>query len=236
MMMYKRTLVQLLLIIAILIPTDVKARELSKRQQERADIIADICEKEWDEYGVLPSVCIAQAFVESTLGEHCPNYNLWGICSGAVRYNSLSDGVYGYMKVINNGYYKDAPFCTDYKKQIRHILDGGYCQPEGDYYHNAIWTIEHYHLDKYDQKMFKHQRKKKQEQTFIIKYKKSVNHHSVAIDKSIVKSGCVGIEIKLEIKGLYDVLPGGKDNIIYSSNKKLSNKKVKLVVFENAKG
>lgn len=121
-------------------------------QQKNAETIARICVENWEKYGCLPSVAIAQAFVESTLGKHCPSgsNNLWGICSGAVSYSSIEDGVYGYMRVINNGYYKGAPHCKDYSTQISRILAGGYCTPVGDYYSNAIWTIEHYQLYEYD--------------------------------------------------------------------------------------
>ena len=128
--------------------------DLSDEQWERADLMAEICIDEWETYGVLPSVCIAQAFIESTLGKFCRGNNLWGICSGGVSYDSLEDGIYGYLKVINNGYYPNAPFKTNYKEQIRAILDGGYCQPEGDYYNNVLWAVEYYNLTKYDKALF----------------------------------------------------------------------------------
>lgn len=141
-------------------PAILNVKEVTKKirnfsdpnQQRNAETIAKICVDNWKKYGCLPSVAIAQAFVESTLGKHCPSgsNNLWGICSGAVRYDSIEDGVYGYMRVINNGYYKGAPHCKDYSTQISRILAGGYCTPVGDYYSNAIWTIEHYQLYEYD--------------------------------------------------------------------------------------
>ena len=40
---------------------------LSEQQKQRAYTMAEICIKEWKKYGVLPSVCIAQAMQESTL-------------------------------------------------------------------------------------------------------------------------------------------------------------------------
>lgn len=121
-------------------------------QQKNAETIAKICIENWEKYGCLPSVAIAQAFIESTLGKYCPSgsNNLWGICSGAVKYNSIEDGVYGYMRVINNGYYKGAPHCKDYSTQISRILAGGYCIPAEGYYSNIIWTIKHYQLYEYD--------------------------------------------------------------------------------------
>lgn len=123
---------------------------LSNAQEQRAYTIASICIKEWDKYGVLPSVAIAQAMIESTLGEHCSGYNLWGIASGKVRYSSLSEGVYGYLRVINNGCYGTAPFTKNPSDQIRKILNGGYCVPAGNYYNDAMWVINHYQLRKFD--------------------------------------------------------------------------------------
>ena len=51
--------------------TNIKLHGLSTDQQQRAYTIARICIKEWKTYGVLPSVAIAQAMKESTLGKHC---------------------------------------------------------------------------------------------------------------------------------------------------------------------
>lgn len=169
----------LALVIGIIIPCDVvyakSPRKFTKSQQRNADRIAEVCIKEWETYGVLPSIAIAQAFIESTLGDHCRGYNLWGIRSGAVTYSSLENGIYGYLKVINNGYYPNAPFQTDYKAQIRKILDGGYCQPEGAYYSKALWTVREYNLTKYDTELFKvleANKKKKEEETKKRKRKK----------------------------------------------------------------
>ena len=128
----------------------IKLSGLSEVQKQRAYTIARICINEWDTYGVLPSVAIAQAMVESTLGKHCSGNNLWGIASGAISYDSLESGVYGYLKVINNGCYGSAPFTRDSSSQINKILSGGYCVPVGEYYENAMWIINHYGLERFD--------------------------------------------------------------------------------------
>lgn len=128
----------------------VKLIGLSNSQKQRAYTIASVCIKEWKHYGVLPSIAIAQAMQESTLGKYCRGNNLWGIKSGAVSYSSLEAGVYAYMKVINNGYYKGAPFQKQYSVQIRRILNGGYCVPVGDYYNNIINIVNKYKLYKFD--------------------------------------------------------------------------------------
>lgn len=128
---------------------------LTGKMKMRADIIANICLNNWDDYGVLPSVAIGQAFVESTIGKHCRGYNLWGINSGrGYNYSSLREGTFAYLKVINNGYYKKAPFTKSSRLQIRRILNGGYCVPEGDYYSNFTWALNRYNLEEYDRQMF----------------------------------------------------------------------------------
>lgn len=128
----------------------VKLHGLSSAQQQRAYTIAEISIKEWNKYGVLPSVAIAQAMQESTLGKHCSGNNLWGIASGAISYSSLESGVYGYLHVINNGCYGTAPFTRNASSQISKILAGGYCTPVGDYYSNVMWIINHYGLERFD--------------------------------------------------------------------------------------
>ena len=94
---------------------------LTKDQWDRADTIAEIASDSYEEYGVLPSIAIAQAFIESTLGECCSGNNLWGINSGAESYSSLEDGVVRYLNVINNGCYDDALYERNYRSQIRKL-------------------------------------------------------------------------------------------------------------------
>lgn len=133
--------------------TNIKLHGLSTDQQQRAYTIARICIKEWKTYGVLPSVAIAQAMKESTLGKHCYGNNLWGILTRKgtlVCYSSLESGVYGYLRVINNGCYGSAPFTKDASSQISKILAGGYCVPVGDYHNNVMWIINKYGLEQFD--------------------------------------------------------------------------------------
>lgn len=219
---------------------------LSEVQQQNRDTIVSICTKNWDKYGVLPSVCLAQAFVESTLGKHCSGYNLWGICSGAVHYGSISDGVYGYMHVINNGHYKGAPYSHDYRTQLKRILAGGYCVPEGAYYENATWAIRTYNFDKYDEKMFKELRQikedekvqKEQKKTFVMKYDSSVPENAVKVDKSIIRKGTIDVYDKgrYTLLGIYDIESGSKGHVILTSNQTLNNQTVELDVHEESKG
>lgn len=237
----KRIIALILLASMILIPTQViGADTFTEEQQKRADVIAEICMDNWDEYGVLPSVAIAQAFVESTLGEHCNNYNLWGIESGARAYGSLEEGTYDYLKVINNGYYDNAPFCKDYSEQIYWILEGGYCQPVGNYYENAIWTIEHYNLAEYDKKMFaeikEKKRLEKQKKTFTIVHDSTIPENVAVVNEKIIKSGAICIYLDKKLEGIYDVKEGGAKREIRINKQELDGKKVKIKVYEKARG
>lgn len=239
-------------------------RKFTKAQQEKADKIAEVCAENWKEYGVLPSVAIAQAFVESTVGDHCPNNNLWGICSGNAYYGSLTEGIYGYMRVINNGYYKGAPHQKDYRTQLRIILDGGYCVPEGNYYNNAIWAIEKYDLVKYDKEMFKkikeekerkaekkrlkklkEQQEKEEEklesETFTIVYDNTVDDYSISINHNLLQKQeglMVMQEDSTQVGGFYDIALSNNraDNEIGTSNLALVGKTVNIEYIREAVG
>lgn len=142
----------------------VDAAGLTERQKENADVIAKIAIENYDTYGVLPSVAVVQAFIESTLGEFPSNqHNYFGICAGDVGYSSFYDGVIGYLKVINNGRYDGALFNSSYSESMLHILNGGYCYPVGDYYSKAIWSIEHYGFYEYDNELLEVQKQKIEE-------------------------------------------------------------------------
>ena len=230
-----------------------KNRQLPKQQRVVADKIAEICVDNYEKYGVLPSVCVAQAFIESTLGTHCSGNNLWGICSGKEIYSTLEYGVKRYLKVINNGYYKDAPFEKDYKKQIRKILDGGYCEPEGNYYANAIWSIETYGFDVYDKKLLQKVKNKTKDETnnlnaepnispdlYNVSYAEGLSPNVLYVDQNIISGGCAMVyNEKEEYLGIYDIQPKNDKAIhdynIISGDDKISGV-VYLKLFENAKG
>lgn len=250
-----RNLMIALCVVSLLMPHNAEASNgLNEKQNYYANYIAQVAAENWEEYGVLPSVAVAQAFIESSLGMHNPNYNLWGIASGATYYDSLHEGVMGYLKVINNGYYKDAPHQTDYSIQLRKILDGGYCYPEGDYYSNAINSINKYHFDKYDKMMFKNIEKEKirkrrllkekkriakQKQKFTVIYDKSVPENTVIVNKKIIKGGTVNIFYENSLQGIYEAKSGAKGRTIRVSDSRLSflnHKKVYIDVHEEAKG
>lgn len=243
------------MILGVMIPHSVYARELPNRQRQMADRIAQFCMENWEKYGVLPSVCVGQAFIESTLGEHCSGNNMWGIRSGAESYNSVESGVLRYLQVINNGCYKGAPFQKDYHRQIRIILDGGYCEPVGDYYENIIWSIQTYGFDRYDRELFrKLQEKKKsekQEKRFIKRAKRPLEPYTatyngnaengvIYTDSESIRGGCVMVyNRKKRFVGIYDVRPvtngSIRGNTVISSIKGLRGK-IYMKVYEEAVG
>lgn len=239
----KITLITLATVLSLNTEIAVSAEGLSKSQRNIADTIAKVTEENWKEYGVLPSVAVAQAFVESSLGDHKPskyNYNLWGIKSGAVWYDTVTEGTYGYMRVINNGYYKNAPYTTDYRLQLKRILAGGYCKPVGDYYSQAMYGYENYNFEKYDTRMFNNWKKEKARkkakrraakrkarrekikalreaqriskfsETYTLVYDELVPYNSVEVDKNIIHSGTVAIIDDFELQGIYDVKASNK--------------------------
>ena len=157
-----------LLACAILAGTapDAKAAlKFSKSQQKIVDTIYDVVSKEknWKKYGSLPSVCIAQAYVESGIGAAGNKNNLWGINGGRSSYKTLKKGIYAYMEVINKSFYTryGATDTKDWKKQITRILKGGYCVPASGYYAKVAGVVKAYGLKKYDKKMLKSIKKAK---------------------------------------------------------------------------
>ena len=143
------------LFMSCLFAANANAASLTKDQSRRADKITRYCTDNYNKYGVLPSVCLGQAIAESSLGEHCSRFNYWGINCCRTSYSSLQSGTIAYLKVINNGYYKKAPFEKSYSKQIRYIAFGGYCSNPGNYAATVTSIIKRYGLTRYDKQMRK---------------------------------------------------------------------------------
>lgn len=262
----KKGFLSIILILAILLGSvDVEAstKKLSKAQQQRADFIARVVSENWETYGVLPSVAVVQACNESSLGVHCSGNNLWGILSGAVTYPSLEAGCYGYMRVVTNtNYYKNVTFQKDYHVQLRHILDGGYCQPEGAYYANCMQLYADYGFAKYDQEMFqkqkeerrkerlrkkrirlrkKREKKRKEEQgkIYSIIYDPTVPEHCAVVNTKVFTKGTINIIYDHMMIGIYDVQPtdiGDEKYIIRINDPAYDGKAVTLDVHEEAVG
>jgi flagellum-specific peptidoglycan hydrolase FlgJ len=119
-----------------------------------ADNLAKACVENYAEYGVLPSVCIGQAFIESHIGvDHSQtDYNWWGIASCNIGYSTFNDGVIGYLSTINNGYYPNAPFNTDPYSTISAIAPNYASSPT--YQQDVTWAINAYNLTAYDDYLF----------------------------------------------------------------------------------
>lgn len=151
---------------------------LGEEKEVRADFIAEICIENWNEQGCLPSVCIAQAILESNLGEKCYLNNYWGLYGGYQSFDSLEDGVYEYMNFINE-YYPAAPFLTDYTEQITAIYNGGYCQGNSNYIKDIQWIIEEYNLVYYDELLFDEIERKEFQKNI---YNKMIQYSQYTID------------------------------------------------------
>lgn len=169
-----------------------------------------------------------------------------------------------YLSVIRDtGYYDDAVNVKSYETQLYRILydinkDGSlrdvYCQPAGDYYKNALWAIDTYGFNKYDEEMFKEiekkkaakekkiferkerKRKKNWDKEYMVVYDENVPSHSLAVDKDIIKKGTVSVFIGYDRVGIYDVESGQNGCVIATSNLALVGKTVHIEVDEDAVG
>ena len=239
------------ILLADSIMASAKGAELSTSQRDIADIVADEVSKNWEEYGVLPSVAVAQTFVESSLGKNpVRKNNLWGLRPGGnyTSYSSVAGGVHAYLKTLNNGRYDKALHKNNYQVQIREILNGGYYgEDDGgtieQYYSHCIYSIREYGFDRYDKKLFRRlqkkaedKRKKKWGKTYTIVYDKSLPNHAVSVDRKIIKRGTLCIWNEHEMQGIYDTVPGQKGRKIGISNPEMDGMKVKIEVNEGAKG
>ena len=127
---------------------------LSTSRENTADAIADICIEEWPTYGILPSVAVAQAFVESGLGSG--GSNLFGV-NGCFGLETVL-ATYRYLQCLHNEFFKGKAAWKDSpEEQLYYILERGYyCEgeyPYGSYYYNVIRSIYRYGWDKYDEKL-----------------------------------------------------------------------------------
>lgn len=133
--------------------------------------------KAYKNYGVLPSLTIAQACLESNYGRSAPGYNLFGIkwsegCGRASQdlltseyldgkwikvtakfraYNSYAESIDDHGKfLVNNSRYKPVLEATDYKSACIRIQACGYAT-DPNYSTQLINIVEQYALNKYDE-------------------------------------------------------------------------------------
>ena len=152
---YHMRLIVLLFVVILTILTtaleDYTSAALSVSRENTADAIADICIQEWNTYGILPSVAVGQAFVESGLGSG--GSNLFGV-NGCFGLGPVS-ATYKYLQCLHNEYFKGKAAWKDSpEEQMYYILERGfYCAgeyPYGRYYNNVISSIYRYGWDRYE--------------------------------------------------------------------------------------
>lgn len=119
-----------------------------------ADKLAKACVENYEEYGVLPSVCIGQAYIESHIGTNHSkyDYNWWGIASCEISYSTFDDGIISYLSTINNGYYEKAPFNENAYDTIAAIAPN--YAASTTYLQDVTWAINTYNLTAYDDYLF----------------------------------------------------------------------------------
>lgn len=143
----------IILVLAIL-GNSARVEASTSVKTERKMKIVEVCRNNYCIYGVYPSVCLAQAILESSLGDVCRPNNYWGLNQGKTCYASLEDGVIAYLECINNGYYGNAPSATNYRDQLYSIAIGGYCGSNWFWYwETCVQIIEENALWVYDQNL-----------------------------------------------------------------------------------
>ena len=132
----------------------------------------------YEKYGVLPSLTIAQAVMESGWGRSPIGYNLFGIKAGSkwqgkvVRcgtheqladgtvvqtsavfrnYDSFEESIDDHGKLVSEGRYEKVPQATNYKEAAHAVADAGYATSH-NYADSLIGLIEKYGLDQWDPK------------------------------------------------------------------------------------
>lgn len=130
----------------------------------------------YKKYGVLPSLTLSQACLESNWGKCAPNYNLFGIkwSSGCGRdyqelqtkeylngkwitvlakfrkYNSYAESIEDHAILLNKSWYAPVLKAKDYKEACKQVQSCGYAT-DPNYATQLIKIIEQYGLNKYDE-------------------------------------------------------------------------------------
>ena len=179
----------------------MKSNALSSTRNDVADRIADICIKEYDTYGILPSVAVGQGFVES--GLYCGGHNLFGVngCSGL----SVEAATYRYLQCLHNGYFKGtAAFKESPSEQMYYILKkGNYCEgeyPYGRYYYNVLRSIHRYGWDKYDSRLKSYQKAERRKKATRLRRKRQKQPFRIFIETDLPAGTCIA-DKKYILKG-----------------------------------
>ena len=78
----------IILVLAIL-GSSARVEASTSVKTERKMKIVEVCRNNYCIYGVYPSVCLAQAILESSLGDVCRPNNYWGLNQGKTCYACL---------------------------------------------------------------------------------------------------------------------------------------------------
>ena len=132
----------------------------------------------YEKYGVLPSLTLAQAVMESGWGRSPIGHNLFGIKAGSkwdgkvVRcgtheqledgtvvqtsavfrdYDSFEESIDDHGKLVSEGRYEKVPEATNYKEAAQAVADAGYATSL-NYADSLIGLVEKYGLDQWDPK------------------------------------------------------------------------------------
>ena len=182
---------------------------LTKHQQEVANIVAQVTIDNFDTYHIYPALTVGIAMQESSLGVHCPSYNLFGIKSGKEHYASYEEATVRVLNVLNNGYYPTIPNNADYKDCAKK-LNGVYCVGDADYHEKLIRHIEKYNFTKYNEKLSKIQHKKRlkklRNQKFKVVVDKSLKDTEVLMNKEVAgKCNTVTVYNDNVLVGIFDI-------------------------------
>lgn len=214
---------------------------LTKHQQEVADIVAQVTIDNFDTYHIYPALTVGIAMQESSLGVHCPSYNLFGIKSGKEHYSSYKEATVRVLNVLNNGYYPTIPNNADYKECAKK-LNGVYCVGDADYHNKLIKHIEKYNFTKYNEKLSKIQHKKRlkklRNQQFKVIVDKSLKDTEVLMNKEVAgKCNTVTVYNDNVLVGIYDIKIRDTigTNTIAINNTDVTSGKITMR-FYNAKG
>lgn len=130
---------------------------LTKKQLERADEIAYITYRNYDRFGILPSIAVSQSMEETHIGmdetSATPYYGWFGVTNvdgGYALYDSLEEAVVDYLNVLNNGRYSGAVFTLNASKSAMSIQNGGYCEPREGYASRIMDSYTDYNFCEYD--------------------------------------------------------------------------------------
>ena len=152
--------------------------ELTGSNLDFVNSIKDKAVEAYNEYGVLPSLTIAQAILESGWGKSKIGNNIFGIKAGSNwtgktincqtgeqnpdgsryttnadfrDYDSIDDSIVDHAKLLNTDLYKSVIEAKNYKEACTAVRECGYATSL-DYSKNLISLVEMYGLDQWDPK------------------------------------------------------------------------------------